>query len=157
MLLEGSQDEKQLTMSAFDPIKGRGKLLRTIEKDPSTANYPAALSPDGTTLAISKSGEPEIHIRLLSLSGSSDREITVKGWPNITGLNWSPDEKGFYVGSSSPLGTALLYADLKGNAKVLWQAKGGMSFTFGVPSPDGLYLAIPSNAVNSNIWMLEGF
>ena len=103
-ILEASQDEKQLTLTAFDPLKGRGKVLRTIGKDAAPRFYGVGLSPDGATLAISPSGEAEIHIRLLSLSGGSDREITLKGWPNITGLDWSPDGKGFYGGSASPQG-----------------------------------------------------
>ena len=70
-------------------------------------------------LRFRESGEAEIHIRLLSLSGGADREIAVKGWPNITGLNWSPDGKGLYCGSVSPQGSTLLYVDLKGNAVVL--------------------------------------
>ena len=125
VIVETSQDRKQLVITAFDPLKGRGKVLRTIEKDPSHTYGETELSPDGSTVAISRGGEPEIHIRLLSLSGGSDREITVKGWPNITGLDWSPDGKGLYCGSVSPQGSTLLYVDLKGNARVLWQYKGG--------------------------------
>ena len=98
-------------ITAFDPLKGRGKVLRTIGTDP-TASYHVALSPDGATFAISRGGEAEIHIRLLSHSGGSDREITVKGWPNLTGLDWSADGKGLYCGSVSPQGRTLLYVDL---------------------------------------------
>ncbi len=76
----------------------------------------------------------EIHIRLLSLSGGSDREITVKGWPNLTGLDWSPNGKGLYCGSVSPQGGTLLYVDLKGNARMLWQYKGATnSLIWGIP------------------------
>jgi hypothetical protein len=112
------------------------------------------LSPDGSTYAVPGTGEAEIHIRLLSLSGGPDREITVKGWPNLTSLDWSPDGKGLYCGAMSPQARTLLRVDLKGNASALWQSKelGG-----GVPSPDGRYLAIRSDATNSNVWMLEGF
>ncbi len=156
--LEESQDEKHLTVAAFDPLKGRGKVLRTIEKDPSAHVFGSGLSPDGSTFAISRSGEAEIHIRLLSLSGGVDREITVKGWPNLSfmGLEWSTDGKGLYCGSGSPRGGTLLYVDLKGNARVLWQFK-GQGTIWGVPSPDGRYLAIEGSALNSNVWMLEGF
>jgi Tol biopolymer transport system component len=94
---------------------------------------------------------------LLSLSGGSDREFTVKGWPNITGLDWAPDGKRFYCGSVSPQGSTLLYVDLKGNAQVLWQYKGGSDVMWGHPSPDGRYLAIPGAVRNSNVWMVEGF
>ena len=108
--------------------------------------------------AISRSGEPEIHIRLLSLAGGSDREITVKGWPNITGLNWASDGKGFYCGTVSPQAQTLLYVDLQGNASVLWQSSGGRGdVIWGIPSPDARYLAIGGDARNSNVWMLEGF
>ena len=96
-------------------------VLRTIEKDPTAQLTGAALPPDGTSFAISMGSEAEIHIRLLSLSGGSDRELTVKGWPNLTGLDWSPDGKGLFVGSVSPQARTLLYVDLKGDARVLWQ------------------------------------
>jgi len=158
VIFETSQDGKQLMLTAFDPLKGRGKVLRTIEYDPSNYYVGTPLSPDGSTVSISRAGETEIHIRLLSLSGGSDREITVKGWPNITGLDRSPDGKGFYCGSGSPQGSTLLYVDLKGNARVLWQYKGGIvGQIWGHPSPDGRYLAIEGAVINSNVWMLEGF
>ena len=154
VLLEQSQDGKQLTFTAFDPLKGRGKVLRTTQGDPSASDFADGLSPDGTVFAIARYNEPEIHIQLLSLSGGSDREITVKGWSNITGLDWSPDGKGMYCWSASS-GTPL-YVDLNGNARVLWQHKAGYE-GWGIPSPDGRYLAIRAQVANSNVWMLEGF
>jgi Tol biopolymer transport system component len=162
VVLEAPPDEKLLIVTAFDPLKGRGKVLRTIEKDRS-ALYASALSPDGSTLAISRTGESvfigenEIHIRLLSLSGGSDREITVKGWRANGGLDWSHDGKGLYGGSTSPRSRTLLYVDLKGNARVLGQCKGGGGSIGGSPSPDGRYLAIERYNMNWNAWMLEGF
>jgi len=161
VVLEAPSDEKLLMVTAFDPLKGRGKVLRTIEKDPSDY-YVWALSPDGSTLAISRTGgalfAAGIHIRLLSLSGGSDHEITLKGWPDNRGLSWSPDGKGLYYGSRSPQRSqALLYVDLKGNARVLWQHKGGGELTSVYPSPDGRYLAIERYNGDLNAWMLEGF
>ncbi len=158
LLTEASQDEKQLTFTAYDPLKGRGKVLRTLAKEPPDS-YNTAPSPDGTTVAIAKDGEAEIHIRLLSLSGAADREITVKGWPNLPinrSLDWSSDGKGFYCGSASAQSHALLHVDLKGNARVLWQTK-GFGGTYGIPSPDGRHLAVMGSVENSNVWMLEGF
>jgi eukaryotic-like serine/threonine-protein kinase len=159
VVLEASQDEQQLMVTAFDPLKGRGKALRTVEKDPSAHYFGSALSPDGSTFAISRSGEAEIHIRLLSLSGGSDRQITVKGGLYLPwmGLDWSLDGKGLYCGSVSPQGGTLVYVDLKGNARVLWRYKGRGGNIWAVPSPDGRYLAILGNVVDSNVWMLEGF
>ena len=157
VILEPSHDQKQLMIAAFDPLKGSQNVLRTIEKDPSD-NYFGQPSPDGSTVAISSdAGKPEIHIRLLSLSGGSDREITVKGRPKLTGLEWAPDGRGLYCGSVSPQDSTLLYVDLKGNARELWQYKALNNLQlWGVPSPDGRYLAIAGSTSNSNVWMLEG-
>ena len=157
VIFETSQNRKQMMITPFDPLKGRGKVLRTIEEDPSHTYSETQLSPDGSTVSISRAGEPEIHIRLLSLSGGPDREFTLKGWSNITGLDWSPDGKGFYCGSVSSQGGTLLHVDMAGNALVLWQHKGGEGPIWGVPSPDGHYLAIRAMVTSSNVWMLEGF
>ena len=145
-----------MMITAFDPLKGRGDVLRTIGKQPADF-YHSALSPDGTMVAISKQGAAEIHIRLLSLSGGADREFTVKGWPNLAGLTWFADGKGLYCASVSPQSRTLLYVDLKGNARVLLQFKGAGGDIYGIPSPDGRYLAIPGEVINSNVWLLENF
>jgi len=155
VISEMSPDKKQLIITAFDPVKGRGRVLRTIENDPPHP-YTSGLSPDGSTVAVSHAEEPRIHIRLLALSGGSDREIDVKGWPFITSIDWSPDGKGLHCVSHSPKGNTLLYIDLQGNAHMLWQSKGG-GVNWSVPSPDGRYLAILVTVTNSNVWMVEGF
>ena len=155
-VIEASPDGKQVTLTAFDPLKGRGKVLRTIPQEPAAPFVRTALSPDGSTFAVSRAAEAEIHIQLLSLSGGFDRQITVQGWPNLTGLDWAPDGKGLYLGSGSPKGSALLYVDLKGNPQVLWQLKAGGDI-WGVPSPDGRYLAMMGVGSSSNLWMLKGF
>jgi Tol biopolymer transport system component len=157
VLAEHIYDGKQLTFTAFDALKGRGKVLWTIPKD-AAALFTFALSRDGTTIAVARVGHPEIHIRLLSLSGGGDGEVTVKGWSNLSslGLYWAPDEKGFYCGSGSAQVSTLLYVDLKGNARVLWQKKSG-HLIWGIPSPDGRYLAILGQVRKANVWMLEGF
>ncbi len=70
---EESQDEKQLVLTAFDPLKGRGRVLRTIQKDPTADFTGTGLSPDGTTFAISRGGEAAIHIGLLSPRSGTKR------------------------------------------------------------------------------------
>jgi hypothetical protein len=40
---------------------------------------------------------------------------------------------------------------------VLWQYKAAGGVTWGVPSPDGHYLAMLGEGINSNVWMVEGF
>jgi hypothetical protein len=47
--------------------------------------------------------------------------------------------------------------DPEGNAKVLWQHKGVTGQLFGIPSPDGRFLAMQVSVLGGNVWMLEGF
>jgi len=157
VISEASQDEQHLVLTAFDPLKGRGKVLRTIDIEPSGDYSGFSLSPDGTTAAVARGRQPEIRIRLLSLVGGSDREIAMKDWPNLTGLEWSPNGMGLYCGSSSAQGGNLLFVDLKGNVQVLWQKKGTAIGFAGIPSPDGRYLAISVSDIDSNAWLLENF
>jgi eukaryotic-like serine/threonine-protein kinase len=154
-IFERSQDLKQMMITAFDPLKGRGNALRTVSVRAGDY-YTETLSPDGLTAAISDAGDTEGHIRLVSLSRGVDREIKVKGWRNLLGLEWSPDGKGLYCGSVSPQTSTLLYVDLSGDARMLWQIKGSQQIG-GIPSPDGRYLAIAAGSTKSNVWMLEGF
>src|SRR5208283_3423344 len=60
IISEPSQDRNQLVITAFDPLKGRGKVLRTIEQDPSHTYDHHGLSPDGSTFAVSREYEKEI-------------------------------------------------------------------------------------------------
>ncbi len=158
VVLEMTGDEKQLILTAFDPLKGRGKVLRTIERDPAYDDFyrSSKLSPDGSTFAIPRGDGPQISIRLVSLSGGSDRDLIVHGLPNLAHVDWSPDSKGLYCGSDSGQSRTLLYVDLKGNATVLWQLEGGGG-VWGVPSPDGRHLAVGVAGVERNVWMLGGF
>jgi len=155
IFLDTSEDRKHLILTAFDPLKGKGKVLRTLPLE----NSAEGLSPDGSTFATAKRREAQTHIRLLSVTGGSDREITLKDWPNIVGLDWSADGKGLYCGFTSPQGGTLVYVELNGATHVLWHSNevGVNAFLGGIPSPDGHYLLIWGGVNNANVWMVEGF
>lgn len=153
VIQEESQDGKVMTLTAFDPLRGRGKVIRSLPTEQGT-DVTGALSSDGNTFAISANKGSEIHVHLFSLSGGPDRQFTVKGWSNLRALNWSSDGKGLYGGSISADGIGtLLYVDLQGNARVVWQHNESIGGVWGIPSPDGRFIAIAAIVVNSNVWM----
>ena len=158
VIAEKSQDKAQLLITAFDPMKGRGKLLRTVPID-SGQLIGNDVSADGSTFAMASNREQGIRIQLFSLSGGADREVIVKGWTNqIGGLNFRPDGRGFYLGTISRQARTLLYVDLNGAAQVLHQYRGaGVEWFWAPPSPDGHYLAILGGSLSGNVWMLGGF
>jgi len=157
---EDDPDQKQEVVWSFDPIRGRGHELFRISHDANTPlhgmlTFGAALSPDGSRFGILKTDPHEGHIRLLSLSGKVEREIEVKGWTNLTTLEWAADGKSLFLSYSGPLGAALLRVDLNGRVQPLWDVRG--DGTWALASPNGQYLAIAKQTVDRNAWMVENF
>jgi Tol biopolymer transport system component/DNA-binding winged helix-turn-helix (wHTH) protein len=148
-----SNGASQFTVTAFDPLKGRGKLLRRFKLD--YTRYVEGLSPDGSTLALAKTGDSDTHIQLIPLVGGSERTIVAKGFSNITGIDWAPDGAGFYCGSESPERQMIAHVDLNGKWQQLWEP--AMGPACGIPSPDGHFLAINDAGVSNNVWMLQNF
>jgi eukaryotic-like serine/threonine-protein kinase len=155
-IAERSADRKHLVFTAFDPVQGRGRKLAefTTEATEATDNYEWKLSPDGTRVAILKSREGRINI--LWLNGRAPQEITVKGWNTLTDANWAADGKSLFVSTFGDRGAVLLSVDLQGNARLLWENKGGIE-TYAVPSPDGRHLAMQGFTEDGNMWMMENF
>ena len=130
VVVETSLDDKRIMVKEFDPAKGRGNTLRIIEKNKLTARHGTVTGRN--VYAISESAATKTHIHLISLAAGPDHEIAVKGWPDPSGLNWSPTGKGLYSGFLSRHNSALLYVDLKGDSQVLWQYKANPEFAAGV-------------------------
>jgi Tol biopolymer transport system component len=152
-IAERSADLEQLIFTAFDAATGRGRELARSNAD-ATTYYHWDLSPDGTRIALLKHREGRVQI--LSLIGETPQDVTVKGWNILTSVRWTADGNGLLVSSHSPRGAVMLYVDLQGNARLLWEQPGGID-VYGVPSPDGRHLAMRGWNVESNLWMMENF
>ncbi len=147
------QRPNELVLSIFDSALGNP---REVAKLPSHGeNWNWGLSPDGTSIAVTKSGDNRI--LLLSLSGQPTRELLLKNWTSFTSVDWAGDSKGLFV-SSNPTGwrSTLLYVDIAGNTHELWQVK-STTPTWAIPSRNGKYVAIPAPTVSSNVWMADNF
>jgi DNA-binding winged helix-turn-helix (wHTH) protein/Tol biopolymer transport system component len=151
---EPTEDRKQIILTAFDPVKGRGVELIKFDLDPDDDRWVLDLSPDGTRIAATR--KPEGPIYILSLNGQPTREINVKGRKGMLSLDWAADGNGLYVSAEAPLGAELLYVDFQGNWQFLWKNRAG-NYTGGLPSPDGRNLAIVGQGFDGNIWMMNNF
>ena len=155
---ERTPDRKQLVFSSFEPVDGRGKELIRMDVD-VIKDYDWDLSPDGSRIAIHKSTEAPIQI--ISLAGQATKQLNAAVWNSIENLHWAADGKGLYSASRSVDSSVLLYLDLQGNTRVMWEQKGTMgnesAGTSGIPSPDGRHLAMMGYTLNANMWMLENF
>ena len=159
VLAEQSEDHKQMIVSILDPIEGRGPELArfNFERELAAIGEPTCvISPDGNRLAMALSPESSIEIR--SLHGQLLRKIPSRSEGSLTWLNWSADQKGFFVTRTAHSARELLYLDFKGNATLLRKCNlnlgGGCE---GIPSPDGRHLAITEIEQSNNMWMMENF
>jgi hypothetical protein len=147
-----SPDHKELIIKSFEPAFGDGsELLRIPEPE---ADYHWALSPDGSQIGLLKSEWGSNEIRFLSIPNGESHSIRVKDHSALRSLDWAPDSRSVFVGSSSPSGSALLRIDLNGKAQTIWQQSQPLN-TWGVASPDGHHLAIFSTNVDANVWLVD--
>ena len=151
LVSEMNATKDHLVFSALDFAKGKGREFATFPID-SPGNYSWDISGDGTRIGIAKWGNPQIQI--LSLAKGSVKSIPVKGWLRHQGLDWASDDQGFFVGTATPGGTALLHVNLQGEIRTVWRQEGGIR-TSGIESTDGRRLAVIGWTPQYNLWLLE--
>jgi hypothetical protein len=153
MIAEPSDDLKEESLTAFDPVRGRGRELFRLPLDPGMI-YHAQFSPDGSHIALLK--ENDNRVQLVSPTGRHERDINVSGWSRLNSLDWDWDGRAVLISSSSLVGATLLRVDLVGHVQVLWTQQGASELS-AIPSPDGRYLVMLGPAADRNVWMLENF
>jgi len=149
-----ADDDRSWLVTALDPTDGKRREWLRIPTEPG-AEYRWAPSPDGSQHAILKPDWRTGQIRFIS-SGGQVRTVTVKGYFNLNSLDWAPDSRSVFVGTTGPRGAALLHVDLAGKAQPIWQQPLSNQ-TWGVPSPDGRHLALYGQSMEANVWMIDGF
>ncbi|HZU28696.1 MAG TPA: protein kinase [Bryobacteraceae bacterium] len=135
-----------LTASVLDPLKGRGARLFSI---PSLGA--AAISPDGTRLALIQGRK----IRIVSLHGVPEAEITVSGADRLQDISWTADGSAFFAAEAhGGSETRLLHVDRSGASQIIWTVPGLVDLG-GIASPDGRYLATYRKIIAGNAWMVQ--
>jgi len=147
-----------LVFMTFDPQSGNQSGFARIE-DPEWYLLNWTLSPDGTTLALSKkhrTEEPAV-IRLLPVAGGKERTIHFETWSGVAYIDWAADGRSLWVRAFSPSGVpTLLNVDLHGKVKPAFQET-ERELGWAIPSPDGRHVAIWEASSSSNAWLLENF
>jgi len=148
--------EATTTFFSFDPERGKSAEIARMS---GVGGVNWSLSPDGSLLAIIPYGEREDRIRFLSLPAGVARDVVVKDWPRLFSVDWSADGAGLLIPSAtSNWGTpVLLFVDLEGKARVLWEGEKYGPLEWTIPSPDGRHLALMRYVGESNVWMLENY
>lgn len=149
----GEANGNQIVFSAFDPRLGRQGEVTRIQVEPSITFWD--LSPDGSRIAFGEMEKDGGHIRLLDLAGGRAKDITVKGWSNLSSVGWSADGRSLFTTNWASKGASILRVSLDGQARLLYKAPSSMLLERPLPSPNGRYVAFGEVATTSNAWMIE--
>ncbi|HKW34395.1 MAG TPA: hypothetical protein VJN92_15395 [Candidatus Acidoferrum sp.] len=114
-----------------------------------------SLSPDGSQRAIVPFRPDQGTIQLRSTSTGKTRDLVVKGWNGLMGIEWSADGKSLLVSwKNHKWDSALLNITLDGRASVLMRSSSS-DIWHAVPSPDGRLLAIGEARGPQNVWQVS--
>jgi WD40 repeat protein len=151
-----AEDQKNLIITSFDPTggKSRQELIR-IPVEPEV-DYDWTISPDGSQICILKSVWNENQLRFVQVHSGQSRTVAIKDYVNLRSLDWAPDSKALFIGSAGPGGARLLHVDLNGYVQSIWQQP-QLSYTWGLPSPDGRHLAMLGVSRDANVWIIDNF
>lgn len=151
MVSQVNSSKDHLVFSAVD--FGNGKLRElTIFPIEAGGNYSWDISGDGTRIAIAKAGDPQIQI--LSVAEGTVQRIPIPGWVRHQGLDWASDDRGLFIGTATPEGTALLHVNLEGKLRTIWRQQDGVRSS-GIESPDGAHLSLLGWVRQGNVWLIE--
>jgi len=136
----------------FDVRSGKSTERPQIDPD---CNW--GLSPDGSERAIIVYGANDGKIHFRSTSTGKTRDVIVKGWNELMGVDWSADGKSLLVSwHNFERESALLHVTLDGKASVLFNSSNPEAWA-AIPSPNGRSLAIAEAGGPKNVWQIENF
>lgn len=131
-----------------------GKHIDPPQIDPE-CNW--SLSPDGSQRAIVPFRPDQGTIQLRSTSTGKTRDLVVKGWNGLMGIEWSADGRSLLVSwKNHKWDSALLNITLDARVSVLMRSSSS-DIWHAIPSPDGRLLAIGEARGPQNVWQIENF
>jgi DNA-binding winged helix-turn-helix (wHTH) protein/Tol biopolymer transport system component len=149
-----SADKSELIFSSLDLSRGRGtELARFAHQHAAELNWD--LSPDGLRVVIYS--DLSNHFSTMELTGESQPRVHITTDLHLRAITWAPNGRGFLCTNGNQINAQLLYLDPQGLTHVLLEVPGNNVFLTSRVAPDGRHLAIQTSAINSNVWMIEGF
>jgi Tol biopolymer transport system component/DNA-binding winged helix-turn-helix (wHTH) protein len=145
----------------------RGRTWETFRFDVRSGKSPSApqidpnsnwsLSPDGSERAIIEYRPNQGTIQFRSTTTGKTRDLVVKGWNGLMGVDWSADGRSLLVSwHNSERDSALLNVTLDGKVSILARSA-NPEIWHAIQSPNRRLLAIAEAGGAKNVWQVENF
>ena len=142
----------RIILYQLDSIAGLGNQVGAV--DPGSFHPYWSVSPDSSTLAITKPKESRILFE--NLSDSTQRLTHVLPEWDIRDISWAADGHSLFAVGLHANSAAIIKIDLDGKARILLDQGDTVLYTPRA-SPDGKHLAFTQVMWESNAWLLENF
>ena len=153
----------QIVLSSVDPFRGRLRQIGKFVTDSTMIEWSSdcRVSNDGRRIAVVILENPA-RVHVLDLATGAWRAIPLRLPPDMADtpidvLAWEHGGHGLFVAASNGQYGRVLYADLDGRTKVIFDTDGPGQLSIVQPSPDGKRLAFTSGSASLNAWLLENF
>ena len=154
-----SPSSNELVITHFDPTSGeRHEALRIALESGTSArlgeDYFWQLSPDGRNIAIVK--RHDTWVKVVPLTGGPTKTINAKILRDLNEVNWAADSQALFVSSATSDGASVIRLDLNGQAHTIFHDRRAV-YVGVTPSRDGKRLAIWSDILEANAWIIDDF
>jgi len=146
-----------LVFYSLDLVSGKKEHIEDLQ-GATDAKYSWCLSSDGKSVALVRPKQLNGSIEVLNLSDHTSRKVSVEpGGGYLSWIVWAAGGKGFFLISTQPDSSNLLYVTLSGKVISLLRESIWEKLYRVLPSPDGKYLAYEAMTEDSNAWLLKNF
>jgi DNA-binding winged helix-turn-helix (wHTH) protein/Tol biopolymer transport system component len=138
---------------SFDPENGKTQPFGTFKMDRGISS---SLSPDGSQLVMVPF--PGSKIVFMTIGNKRTREVELKGWAELTTVDWTANSKSVYVIARTANGTdEVVEVEPSGNHQMLLESDSHTHFWWAIQSPDGQHILLQETTGESNVWVAENF
>lgn len=155
MCVAAEWNDQRLQFTAFDPLKGRGRVVAQAALGPGALSD-WDLSRDGKWIALALHTDGPARVRILPCSAGSPRDVSFPEWPYLRTINWRADDSGWFGSTRSGAEVVLLTMEKTGVSRILWKAATSF-FPWAIPALGGKRLAFPVYTSHFEAWLMENF
>jgi len=139
----------------FDLTKRTTKEIFRYPAVKEAVNW--TLSPDGTTLAMVRTGE-DAKVTFMDIRDRTTREVLLPGWASLNNIDWAAGGRSVLAIAQTAAGNSVvLEIEPSGKSEVRLEGDKSAHYLWAIESPDGKHVLLEQVTGENNVWLIENF